>query len=240
MMSQSGWTADPHVWEDLRKEARQLENEIDLKLVSYSKLAHTNENKFDSRSKREAEYGRGNERDRMFHSMGLEVEQLLMRLTEVNDKMAEFTNHLPNPSPSQVHHMQRHREILTDYSQEYKKTKANLSAYREREELLSSVQRDINSFKNASDYYLRENQQISNSHNLTEDTINIAIATQERLLHDRQSLMAMSGRLGAVFNRFPKLNNLIQRIGIRKRQNSLVIGGVTATCIILLLMYMFR
>lgn len=41
-------------------------------------------------------------------------------------------------------------------------------------------------------------------------------------------------------DRFPLLNSLIQRINIRKRRDTLIIGGVVAVCIILLLLYAFR
>ena len=47
------------------------------------------------------------------------------QLTEVNDKMAEATSNLSfsQPSASQMHTLQRHRDILKDYSQEFTKTK---------------------------------------------------------------------------------------------------------------------
>ena len=41
-------------------------------------------------------------------------------------------------------------------------------------------------------------------------------------------------------DRFPLLNSLIQRINLRKRRDSLIIGGVIAVCIVLLLWYAFR
>ena len=47
-----------------------------------------------------------------------------------------------------VHHtLQRHRDILQDYRQEYSKTRANIQAVIEREDLLSSVHRDIDDYR---------------------------------------------------------------------------------------------
>ena len=47
-----------------------------------------------------------------------------------------------------VHHtLQRHRDILQDYRQEYNKTRANIQAVIEREDLLSSVHRDIDDYR---------------------------------------------------------------------------------------------
>jgi hypothetical protein len=53
------------------------------------------------------------------------------QLTEVNDKMAEVTSNLSfsQPSASQMHTLQRHRDILKDYSQEFTKTKVGTKKY---------------------------------------------------------------------------------------------------------------
>lgn len=40
---------------------------------------------------------------------------------------------------SQLHTAKRHREILRDYAQEFRQTKAKITASREREDLLGSV-----------------------------------------------------------------------------------------------------
>ena len=42
-----------------------------------------------------------------------------------------------------LHTLQRHRDILQDYSHEFQKTRSNIVAQREREDLLGSVRRDI-------------------------------------------------------------------------------------------------
>ncbi|CAB1347871.1 unnamed protein product [Coregonus sp. 'balchen'] len=41
-------------------------------------------------------------------------------------------------------------------------------------------------------------------------------------------------------HRFPAINNLIQRINLRKRRDSLILGGVIGVCTILLLLYAFH
>lgn len=42
-----------------------------------------------------------------------------------------------------LHTLQRHRDILHDYKSEFNKTKQNLLSRREREQLLGSVNKDI-------------------------------------------------------------------------------------------------
>jgi len=46
-------------------------------------------------------------------------------------------------SAALLHTMQRHREILQDYSNEFRKTKSNIQQYRQREDLMGGVRRDM-------------------------------------------------------------------------------------------------
>lgn len=65
---------------------------------------------------------------------------LLLQLTKVNDRMSEYTLNAQNATL--LHMVQRHRDILQDYSHEFQKTKNNILAVKEREELLGAVYRD--------------------------------------------------------------------------------------------------
>uniref|UniRef100_A0A8D1B881 Golgi SNAP receptor complex member 1 n=1 Tax=Sus scrofa TaxID=9823 RepID=A0A8D1B881_PIG len=177
-------------WEDLRKQARQLENELDLKLVSFSKLC-TSYSHSSARDGRRDRYSsdttpllNGSSQDRMFETMAIEIEQLLARLTGVNDKMAEYTNSagVPSLNAALMHTLQRHRDILQDYTHEFHKTKANFVAIRERENLMGSVRKDIESYKSGSgvnnrrtELFLKEHDHLRNSDRLIEETISLLV-----------------------------------------------------------------
>ena len=61
-----------------------------------------------------------------------------------------------------VHHtLQRHRDILQDYRQEYSKTRANIQAVIEREDLLSSVHRDIDDYRSVATF--EEEERVTSS-----------------------------------------------------------------------------
>ncbi|KAK3084664.1 hypothetical protein FSP39_017144 [Pinctada imbricata] len=209
--------------QDLRKQARQLENEIDLKLVSFSKLGtnYSSHHDFGSES---APLINKSSSEHMFDTMAMEIEQLLTKLHEVNDRMADYTQNVGTNSPSAalLHTLQRHRDILQDYSQEYQKTKSNITSLREREDLLGSVRRDINAYKNSSglnrrtDLYLKEHEHIRNSDRLLDDQISVAIATKENLQSQKKVLGGIQQRMNNLANRFPIINSLMQRINLRK------------------------
>ncbi|XP_046531714.1 Golgi SNAP receptor complex member 1 isoform X3 [Equus quagga] len=266
-------------WEDLRKQARQLENELDLKLVSFSKLC-TSYSHSSARDGRRDRYSsdttpllNGSSQDRMFETMAIEIEQLLARLTGVNDKMAEYTNSagVPSLNAALMHTLQRHRDILQDYTHEFHKTKANFMAIRERENLLGSVRKDIESYKSGSgvnnrrtELFLKEHDHLRNSDRLIEETISscrqstavifsiicnnievvsclsIAMATKENMTSQRGMLKSIQSKMNTLANRFPAVNSLIQRINLRKRRDSLILGGVIGVCTILLLLYAFH
>lgn len=50
---------------------------------------------------------------------------------------------LQAPSAALQHTLQRHRDILQDYTTEFQKTSSHLLSKKEREDLLGSVRRDI-------------------------------------------------------------------------------------------------
>ncbi|KAI0230823.1 Golgi SNAP receptor complex member 1 [Lamellibrachia satsuma] len=267
-------------WEDLRKQARQLENEIDLKLISFSKLgtSYSSYRDFNAANSDSTPLLNKASSEHMFDTMAMEIEQLLARLTEVNDGMADYTQNLGvnSQSAALLHTLQRHRDILQDYSHEFQKTKTNIVAHREREDLLGSVRRDIDAYKNSSttnrrsDLYLKEHDHIRNSERLVDEQISIAIATKENLQSQKTNrlllllrlvqllvmfcssiaiatkenlqsqkttLKKISETMNSLANRFPVINSLVQRVNLRKRRDTIILGLVISVCFILLILY---
>ncbi|CAK6957175.1 Golgi SNAP receptor complex member 1-like [Scomber scombrus] len=246
-MSTTNMAASSNYWEDLRKQARQLENELDLKLVSFSKLCTSYSSS--NRDQRTRSDSVGSSHDNMLVAMTTELEQLLTNLTAVNDKMAEYTN-TPGASSHNaalMHTLQRHRDILQDYTHEFHKTKSNFFSLREREDLLGSVHRDIESYKSGSgvnnrrtELFLKEHEHLRSSDRLIDNAISIAMATKENITFQRGMLKSIQTRVTTLANRFPAINNLVQKINLRKRRDSLILGGVIGVCTILLLLYTFH
>ncbi|XP_058791200.1 Golgi SNAP receptor complex member 1 [Phymastichus coffea] len=222
-------------WEDLRKKARHLENEIDAKLVALSKLGvnvnsmHTN---IESVPLLDEEH--------VFENMASEIESLLNKLTLVNEKMSEIQ---PNGA-AMLHTMQRHKEILKDYNMEFNKTRNNFVSRKNREELLggTSKEKDYKGMSglNRRDMYLKESQHIHNSDRLINDQISIAMETKDHLMYQRHTFKRIQSRFNDISNRFPAVNSLVQRINLRKRRDSLILGILIGFCTFLILLYAFH
>lgn len=234
-------------WEELRRQARQLENEIDLKLVSFSKLGTSyGSPEFRNENNDTVPLLSSTNSDHMFETMALEIEQLLSKLTDVNDKMISYCQTQAVPGSTVTHTLQRHRDILQDCTHEFQKTKANIQARKEREQLLSSVRKDIDAYKSSSglnrrtDLYLKEHEHLRNSEKMVDDQISIAVKTKEELLNQRLAMKAIQTKMTTLVNRFPIINSLIQRINLRKRRDSIILALVISACLILFLMYSFH
>lgn len=88
-------------------------------------------------------------------------------------------------SSATVHTLQRHRDILRDYSIEYEKTKRNIMSYKEREKLLSHTAAQRNSPSNekslsnrrsennsgSTSLYMKEYDHLKSSHNLIDQQL---------------------------------------------------------------------
>lgn len=219
-------------WEELRKQARLLENDIDVKLVAFSKLGVSS-----NTSGLSMESVPLINSDDMFDTMSMELQQLLNKLSAINDKMADIA---PTGAGT-MHTIKRHREILMDYQQEFSKTSARVSARREREELLrGGSPTPPAAGLSRRDQYAKEANHLHSSHILVDEQINIAMEARDHLTTQRQTFKRMQTRFNDIANRFPMLNSLMYRINARKRRDSLIIGLVVAVCTFLLLLYAFH
>lgn len=105
-----------------------------------------------------------NDTNEVFDRISNDIEQLLNRLAKVNGEMSEYTQQVPNSSA--MYTVQRHREILNDYSNEFHKTKNNIIELLQREQLFSSSSRRPDEFtitpptNKITDLYLKEQEHI--------------------------------------------------------------------------------
>jgi Golgi SNAP receptor complex protein 1 len=80
----------------------------------------------------------------------------------------------------------------------------------------------------------------SSSERMVDDQISIAVETREHLVSQRLSMKRIQTRIHDLGSRFPMVNSLVQRINLRKRRDSLIIGVLVAVCTFLMLLYLFH
>ncbi|KAJ8450112.1 hypothetical protein Cgig2_033306 [Carnegiea gigantea] len=83
---------------------------------------------------------------RSWKSMEVEIQSSLEKLVDINDSMSRCAA-AAAPATSVTQKLARHRDILHEFTQEFRRIKGNKNSMREHAELLSSVRDDISEYK---------------------------------------------------------------------------------------------
>lgn len=223
-------------WEELRKEARKIEGDLDVKLSSYNKLGtrFTHGGFVDSVS---PTTGSG----RSWKSMEMEIESLLEKLLDINDSMSRCAASAA-PATSVTQKLARHRDIFHEYTQEFRRIKGNITSMREHAELLSSVKDDINDYKGSGPMspkmqLLRERAAIHGSIAHIDDVISQAQSTRAALGSQRSMFADVQGKVKLLSDKFPIVRGLLGSIRRKKSKDTIILSAVIAACTLFLIIY---
>eukprot|EP00879_Flechtneria_rotunda_P006738 GHRR01007079.1.p1 GENE.GHRR01007079.1~~GHRR01007079.1.p1 ORF type:complete len:237 (+),score=70.34 GHRR01007079.1:258-968(+) len=223
------------MWEDLRKEARKLEGELDVKLASYAKLCSGFE-----AAERGKGAGAGAATDQIARQKAADIEALLQRLSDINHDMSSV---IAGAGDARSHTLARHRDILQDLTQEFRRLDSQLGAARDRAELLAGGAENLPLLSvqvhSSNGALLRERATVSTSTNYVDDMLAQAQSVSQGLLEQRRVFTAVQDKLGTIGERFPAINGLLNAIRRRKSKDTLVLSGVIATCLVFIFIYIF-
>nr|ACO11394.1 Golgi SNAP receptor complex member 1 [Caligus rogercresseyi] len=225
-------------WEDLRKEARRLENDIDSRLVSLSKMG----SELGSTCSESSSYYKQDppvSSNELIETKIRELESSLGRLSSLNESLSESAS-----GSTGRHILSRHREILSDYQQEFRKTRSHIEGLFQRQNLLqgtfsSSTGYSESGQREEMECLLMENEAARNTDRLLDEQITIALESRETLYNQRATFKAMRKKLNDLSGRFPVINNLVHRINLRKKRDALILGSVIGLCLLFSIWYMF-
>lgn len=216
-------------WEELRKEARKIEGDLDVKLSSYAKLGGMLSHGGDAR-------GEGS-----WKSMDTEIELLLEKLLDINDSMSRCVA-AATSTTSVTQKLARHRDILHEFTQEFRRTRNNINSMREHAELLTSVRSDISDHKASGSSspaasLLRERGAIHGNIAHMDEVITIAHTTKVALGAQRTTFMEIQGKVKQLGDRFPAIRGVLGAIKRKKSKDTLILAGVITACILFLIIY---
>ncbi|KFD53574.1 vesicle transport v-SNARE protein [Trichuris suis] len=235
-------------WEDLRKRARSLETDVDVKLLSLNKLGASLGGVRGSALHQESNFGLDNVSlsRNTFEALSVDIQNLLDQLTNVNERMEELLrDSVYSRNPASSHTLQRHREILQDYSHEFRRAQGNINVLLERELLMASSNAGICQINigsdglnnRRSDLFLKEHEHIKSSDKLLDDQIGLALSTKESLFVQRLGLKSISKKMTTLTKRYPAVHSLMQKIHLKKSRDAMVIAAVVSLCLILMFIY---
>ncbi|KZV87999.1 V-snare-domain-containing protein [Exidia glandulosa HHB12029] len=228
-------------FETLRRQSRTLESLVDTKLNAYSRLATSIAT---TSSARDVDLEANATSEDRWTDIEEEIEGLLDKLRETSDELAAALDNAPTrPSPTMTHALQRHKEVLQDYTRDFNRTKANVREARDRANLLQNVRSDINAYKaaqsSASDSLLAERGRIDSSHRMTDDLLSQAYETRDEFARQRSAIAGINARMASVMSAFPGLNSLVSMIRSRRRRDAIILGVIIGICTLFLFSYVF-
>ncbi|EPS60980.1 hypothetical protein M569_13822 [Genlisea aurea] len=224
-------------WEELRREARKIEGDLDVKLSSYAKLG--------------ARFSQGGHLEsgsptigssRSWKSMEMEIQSLLEKLLDINDSMSRCAASAAHTT-SVTQKLARHRDILHEFTQEFRRIKGNISSMWEHAELLTSVRDDISEYKGSGNVspsmqLLRERAAIHGSIAHIDEVISQAQTTRAVLGSQRALFGDVQGKVKLLTEKFPIVRGLIAgSIKRRKSRDTLILSAVIAACTLFLIIY---
>ncbi|CAF1873156.1 BnaC04g50160D [Brassica napus] len=232
-MTESSLDLQESGWEELRREARKIEGDLDVKLSSYAKLgARFNQ----------GGYGvDGGSPGGSWKSMEIEIQSSLEKLLDINDSMSRCAASAA-PTISVTQKLARHRDILHEYTQEFRRIKGNISSMREHAELLSSVRDDISEYKASGSMspgvqVLRERASIHGSISHIDEVIGQAQATRAVLGSQRSLFSDVQGKVKNLGDKFPVIRGLLGSIRRRRSRDTLILSAVIAACTLFIIIY---
>ncbi|CAK9205683.1 unnamed protein product [Sphagnum troendelagicum] len=207
-------------WEELRKEARKIEGDLDVKLSSYNKL----------RGMLARMGGDGS-----WKSMEMEIESLLEKLVDINDAMSQCVAAAVSTT-SVTQKLARHRDILHEFSQEFQRTRNNMSSTQKHAELLTSVRNDISEYKVCSSSSPLEIMlQLLGMQ--VDEVISQAQATKGALAAQHSAFMEIQGKLKQLGDRLPVIRSLLGAIKRKRSKDTSILAGVITVCSFLIIIY---
>lgn len=244
-------------WDVLRRKTRNLESTIDARLTSYSSLASniarsadapstSSSNPYADHTTLDMDGSSPSSSSKPDLNEHTELESELDTLiSQLSSSVDALTSKLDDPSTppttAQLHAVQRHREILFDYTRDFRRSKSNIRHAIDRRDLLGNVQGDINAYRAAhasdSDALLAERGRIDNSHSMMDRTLEQAYATRSEFADQRSTLEGIGTRMSGTAAQVPGLNSVITLIGRRRRRDSVIMGCLIGFLTVLLLMY---
>ncbi|GMS88166.1 hypothetical protein PENTCL1PPCAC_10341, partial [Pristionchus entomophagus] len=233
-------------WEELRKRARNLENDVDVKLTQLNKMAGAGRGGLSSH---DSSSSSSSDRQQLFTGMCEGLERVIGQLNECNDEMSSLVEGSAGAgwaaNPAVTHTVRRHRDILRDYGSEFKRARENIHGQLQREFLLSGAPSSpdgscLNNRVRASDMYYREQDHISSCDRLIDDQIAIAVSTKENLSKQGMNLKGISRRMHDLAQKYPAIGSIMNKIQTKKRKDAIVMAAVVSTCLIFTLFYLMH
>mmetsp|Transcript_2776 Transcript_2776/g.10137 ORF Transcript_2776/g.10137 Transcript_2776/m.10137 type:complete len:296 (+) Transcript_2776:291-1178(+) len=230
-------------WEALRREARKLESALDAKLSAYAKVSVFPE----AVSGLLSPTCTGT-------TLEAEIAALLGALTDTNDALSRCGGvgglGLGLGAAATAHTLARHRDILNEFTQEFKRARANVSNGRQRAQLLDMGSTsggaavgigggasDMLEYRGNAQAWRKEQRAVGGINQEVDVVLGQAQSARSQLQAQRGTLLGASSKLSSVGGGMAMVGTIIGSIQRKKNKDSMVVALVCALCTVLLFVY---
>lgn len=216
-------------WAQLRQQIRTLESQSETQFHTLSQYASSSNL---SEKPSPEEQSTENELVDLFGKR----EGLINQLSRLLDSESALST-----SALKQNNLTRHREVLTDHRSELRRLKSQIGEARSRQHLLSSVRQDIASSRTAEEQeaeaMLQERNHLDQSHSVIDGIIAQAYSINDQFGVQRDTLASVNRRITLAASQLPGVNDIMARIGSKKRRDGIILGSFIAFCFLLFLWF---
>lgn len=216
-------------------QARKLEGELDTKVAAYGKLCSAYEYGYSAGES-------GLSSDQALNQRSVEIESLINRLRSINDEIASLSGE-SGSSESRAHMLARHRDILQDFTHEFKRLSSIANATRDRADLLGTgrtMSPGGNGMTSTTGLLLRERGALDRSGSAIDTVVAQAYGVASHLTQQRQLFDSIDSKLTTIGAKFPVVNSVLNAIRRKKNRDNVILASVMAACILMILIYWIR
>lgn len=213
----------------VRSQAISLESQAESLLSRYSSFAQTTSSEATGKEK----------------NLDKLLEENLTKRQDVIESLTHICDENPNISASKLSQVQRHKEVLQENWKNFRNIRSSIQQERNRLNLLFSVKNDIaqqqedlegaaNLDSNEDEYFQNETRRVDQSHNIIDRLISQAWETRDQFGAQSGVLRSANNRVLQTVQRIPGINQLIGKIGTRRRKNAIILAIVIVICVLIL------
>lgn len=221
--------SNPQSFVTVRSQAISLESQAESLLSRYSSFAQTTSSEATGKEK----------------NLDKLLEENISKRREVIESLTHICDENPNISASKLSQVQRHKEVLQEHWKNFRNIRSSIQQERNRLNLLFSVKNDIaqqqddleagaNLGNNEDEYFQNETRRVDQSHNIIDRLLTQAWETRDQFGAQSSVLQSANNRISATLQRIPGINQLIGKIGTRRRKNAIILATVIVICMLLL------
>lgn len=213
----------------VRSQVISLESQSESLLSRYSSFAQTTSSEATGKEK----------------SLEKSLEENLSKRQDVLESLTHICDENPNISASKLSQVQRHKEVLQEQWNSFRNIRSSIQQERNRLNLLFNVKNDIaqqqedregaaNLGNNEDEYFQNETRRVDQSHNIIDRLVTQAWETRDQFSGQSGILRSANNRVMQTLQRVPGINQLITKIGARRRKNAIILATVIVLCVLIL------